>query len=376
MKISKENDKPVVLAYYLPQYYPTEFNNKWYGEGFTEWTNVGKAKPLFKGHYQPKVPSVLGYYDMRLPEIAERQAELAKDAGVSGFAYWHYWFGGGQTLLEMPLQRAIETGNPDFPFCLAWANESWYRKMWDDNGSKTLICEQTYPGDDDIIAHFYHCLPALRDKRYIYYCDKPIFIIYKPEQHPNIDRFIEIWNRLIKENGLADEFYFIATVYKTDQAEPLLQRGFNAATYEAWSKLMSLHFYEDQTIFRRLKRVFTNRILTPMFGKVKKMPYKEVLKTIWRDGFDSREDIIPILIPNFDHSPRSGRKNYIVTDATPENWEKQIDIVLGNVAKKQNKLVILRAWNEWGEGNYMEPDLKYGRSFIDKLGSNMHRKQS
>lgn len=371
MEIAEKNNKPVILAYYLPQFYPTEFNSKWYGAGFTEWTNVGKAQPLFHGHYQPKVPSDLGYYDMRLPEVAERQAELATEAGITGFAYWHYWFGNGKTMLEMPIQRALETGKPDYPFCFAWANESWYRKMWDNAGSKALICEQTYPGDEDIVAHFNYCLPAFKDKRYIRYNGRPLFIIYKPEQHPDVKHFMDKWNELVKSAGIADGFYFVATIYRTVDASKYIDLGFDAVTYEAWSKLMSKLFYEDQNTFTKLRRVIANRILTPFFKKVKKLPYRKVLKVIWRDGFDDREDVIPILIPNFDHSPRSGRKNYLIPDPTPENWAKQIDIVLDKVSRKDNKLVILRAWNEWGEGNYMEPDIKYGKKYIKILGHKM-----
>lgn len=371
MEIAENSNKPVILAYYLPQFYPTEFNNKWYGTGFTEWTNVGKATPLFKGHYQPKVPSELGYYDMRLPEIAERQAELATEAGITGFAYWHYWFGNGKTMLEMPLTRAIETGKPDFPFCLAWANESWYKKMWDNAGSKALICEQTYPGDDDIIAHFNYCLPAFKDKRYVRYNGRPVFIIYKPDQYPDVKHFMDKWNELIQSEGIAEGFYFIATIYKTVNADSYIDLGFDAVTYEAWSKLMSKLIYEDQNPLTRFRRILTNRVLTPVFKKVKKLPYKKVLEVIWREGFDDREDVIPILIPNFDHSPRSGRKNYIIPNPTPENWTKQLDIVLDKVSKKKNKLIILRAWNEWGEGNYMEPDLRYGKKFIEMLAHKM-----
>lgn len=373
MEIYSEKGLAQVLAYYLPQFYPTDFNNKYYGEGFTEWTNVGKAKPLFKGHYQPKVPSDLGYYDMRLPEIAERQAELAREAGIAGFAYWHYWFGEGRTMLEMPMQRAIATGKPDFPFCFAWANESWYKKMWDNNGSKALIMEQKYPGDEDIIAHFNYCLPAFKDKRYVYYQGKPIFIIYKPYDYKDVQHFMQKWNELIKKEGLADRFYFIATIYKTDQTQEMLDKGFDCVTYEAWSKITSKLFYEDQNILTKAKRIITNRILTPIFGHVKKMYYRTVLDSIWRKGFDDREDVVPILIPNFDHSPRSGNKNYIIVDPTPENWGKQVDIVMNEVKKKDNKLVILRAWNEWGEGNYIEPDLKYGKKFIEVLAKKIKK---
>ncbi len=374
MEINKEDGKPIILAYYLPQYYPTEFNNKWYGKGFTEWTNVGKAKPLFKGHYQPKVPSELGYYDLRLPEVAEMQAELAHEAGISGFAYWHYWFGNGRKMLDMPIQRTLSTGKPDFPFCFAWANESWYKKMWDDNGSKTLICEQQYPGEEDIIAHFNYCLSAFKDQRYIRYKEKPVFIIYKPYDHPDVQLFMKIWNEMIRREGIAERFYFIATIYKTGQAQEMLDKGFDSVTYEAWAKLMSKIIYEDQTVFSRLKRICENRILTPIFGHIKKMSYKKVNQAIWREGFDSREDVVPILLPNFDHSPRSGKKNYIIIDPTPKNWEKQVNIVMKGVELKKNKLVMLRAWNEWGEGNYLEPDLKYGRTFINVLGEYMNKK--
>ena len=181
------------------------------------------------------------------------------------------------------------------------------------------------------------------------------------------------WNELIKKEGLADRFYFIATIYKTDQTQEMLDKGFDCVTYEAWSKITSKLFYEDQNILTKAKRIITNRILTPIFGHVKKMYYRTVLDSIWRKGFDDREDVVPILIPNFDHSPRSGNKNYIIVDPTPENWGKQVDIVMNEVKKKDNKLVILRAWNEWGEGNYIEPDLKYGKKFIEVLAKKIKK---
>ena len=367
MELFNEDGKPKILAYYLPQFYPTEFNDKWYGKGFTEWTNVGRAKPIFKGHNQPRVPTELGYYDMRLPETAEKQAELATEAGVSGFAYWHYWFGNGRVQLEMPYQRLLKTGKPDFPFCLAWANESWYKKMWDANETKKLICEQTYPGDEDIEAHFNYCLPAFRDHRYLTYKGRPIFIIYKPYDCPDVAHFIEKWNTMIRESGVADGFYFIATIYKTDQTDDMLEKGFDAVTYEAYSKFISKIFYEDQNVIKRMKRVINNKIIMRFFQPTKKLHYKDLLNIIWRNNFDSREDVLPILIPNFDHSPRSGKRNFIIVDDQPKNWKMQLDIVFNGIEKKENKLVMLRAWNEWGEGNYMEPDLKYGRGYIEVL---------
>ena len=141
-----------ILAFYLPQYRPVEENDKWFGKGFTEWTSVAKAKPLFRNHYQPKVPADLGFYDLRIPEVREQQVELAKEAGVTAFCYYHYWFGNNQTILEETLQEIVTSGSPDFPFCLCWANESWYRKCWHSDTnylSQEIIFEQKYPGEQD-----------------------------------------------------------------------------------------------------------------------------------------------------------------------------------------------------------------------------------
>ena len=170
-----------VLAYYLPQYYPTKENDQWWGKGFTEWTNVGKAEKLWKGHYQPKVPADLGYYDLRLPIVREQQAALAREAGVSGFLYWHYWFGNGKRLLSEVFQDVLDSGKPDFPFALAWANHSWYKKSWaSDTNSNELLLAQTYPGIEDARMHFEFLLKAFRDPRYIKIDGKPFLLIFYP----------------------------------------------------------------------------------------------------------------------------------------------------------------------------------------------------
>jgi lipopolysaccharide biosynthesis protein len=169
-------NKTRLIAFYLPQFHPIPENDAWWGPGFTEWTNVGRAKPLFRNHYQPKVPRDLGYYDLRVEETRIKQAEMAKRAGIEGFCYWHYWFGNGKRLLERPFNEVLETGNPDFPFCLGWANHSWSSKIWSPTGSKnTPLIEQTYPGEDDIIAHFNANLEAFKDNRYIKINNKPVF---------------------------------------------------------------------------------------------------------------------------------------------------------------------------------------------------------
>ena len=166
--MEQKQPKARVLAYYLPQFHPFPENDEWWGKGFTEWTNVGKAKNLFPGHYQPRVPADLGYYDLRVPETREAQAQLARDAGVEGFIYWHYWFA-GKELMERPFDEVLASGKPDFPFALAWANQTWQGFNFGVNDERNVLIEQTYPGDEDYIAHFNKVLPAFKDKRYIQY---------------------------------------------------------------------------------------------------------------------------------------------------------------------------------------------------------------
>lgn len=195
-KNNKMNNKSArVIAFYLPQFHPIEENNKYWGKGFTEWTNVGKAKPLFKGHYQPRVPADLGYYDLRIPEIREQQAELAREAGIEGFCYWHYWFGEGKELLERPFNDVVESGNPDFPFCLGWANHTWSTRTWTSSKTKfkqTVIAQMTYPGDEDHINHFYKYLKAFKDKRYIKVDSKLLFVVFAPQDFVDFSHFKEL----------------------------------------------------------------------------------------------------------------------------------------------------------------------------------------
>ena len=148
------SNKVRAIAFYLPQFYPTPENDEWWEPGFTEWTNVARAKPLFKGHYQPRIPRDLSFYDLRVPEVREKQADLAREAGIEGFCYWHYWFGNGKRLLSEVFHEVVKTGKPDYPFCLCWANHSWYAKTWDPNVPDKLLMEQTYPGEEDLCPYF------------------------------------------------------------------------------------------------------------------------------------------------------------------------------------------------------------------------------
>ena len=350
-----------LLALYLPQYHPIPENDRWWGKGFTEWTNVGKAKPLFIGHYQPKVPADLGYYDLRLAESRNAQAQLAKQYGIEGFCYWHYWFGNGRQLLERPFNEVLKSGEPDFPFCLAWANHSWEDKQFKKGGSNKLLIEQVYPGEADYVLHFNTLLPAFKDKRYVKVDGKPLFYVYSPFDIPDVERFIVLWNHLSKQHGLSG-IHFVTQTHNVDEIDLLRDKGFDAVNI-----VRLFHFMKEDYSF--IEKV-----------------YMKTLKNIFRCGqivdygraakyFSGKEDKLdycyPTIIPNWDHSPRSGRSGHILINETPEKFRKHVRSVLGSVfsKEKEHRLIFLRSWNEWGEGNYIEPDLRFGRSFLEVLRS-------
>ena len=344
--------KPRLVAFYLPQFYPTKENDEWWQKGFTEWTNVGNAKPLFRGHYQPRVPADLGYYDLRVPEVREEQAILAREAGIEGFCYWHYWFA-GRRLLERVFKEVVETGKPNFPFCLCWANHSWYQKTWDPTKADKLLIEQTYPGVQDYIDHFNAMLPAFRDKRYMRVNGRPIFGIYDSNGFDDFPRFKETWNKLANENGLGN-FYFFGFTFRIGSSTKILDRGYDAVVPD-----YILNFKEKEiSLAEKIKR--------KLFHYPKVLHYDDYCRYVLSQ-YTLNNNIHPCINPNFDHSPRSKERGVIICDHSPEKWEKLCTKIFSLCNKRQGEsnLVFLKAWNEWGEGNYLEPDLKFGKGFIE-----------
>ncbi|EKN11146.1 glycosyltransferase WbsX family protein [Parabacteroides johnsonii] len=347
-----------VIAFYLPQFHPIPENDKWYGKGFTEWTNVGKTKPLYKGHYQPRIPADLGYYDLRLPEIREAQADLAKYYGVEGFCYWHYWFGRGRRVLERPFEEVLSSGRPNFPFCLGWANHSWCSVI---NGvkSKQPFIEQTYGGPSDYEQHFYDVLPAFLDQRYIKVDGKPFFLIFDPMNIPNSQQFIDIWQNLALKNGLKG-IHFVAHTYLPEKVNELLSLGYDAVN------VVRLFEYQKKGVpfFKKI----VNRINREFFKHGFWCQYKDAMKYFLGEE-DRLENVYPTIIPNWDYSPRSGRYGAIMKDSTPELFHDHVKEALSYVKnkKKEHQIIVLKSWNEWAEGNYIEPDLKYGRGYLESL---------
>lgn len=363
--MNTKHPKARVLAYYLPQFHPIPENDEWWGKGFTEWTNVGKAKPLFPGHYQPHVPADLGYYDLRVPETREAQAQMAREYGIEGFVYWHYWFGNGKRLLERPFEEVLSSGKPDFPFALAWANETWSGSFHGKVNGGTLI-EQCYGGDDDYYAHFKAVLPAFKDKRYITVDGKPIFVIYKPLLIPNAAQFIEYWQKLAEKNDLPGIYFIgIANIRYDglDSAEMLcryMEMGFDAMT------TINMFDQGDGFWYKVKKHLCMKWLHLP---DIRKYDFD-----IMQDETDGIENVFPTIYPNWDHTPRSGHRGICVYDTSPSKWGKALQMMLSRIQHKpQNKRILfVKSWNEWAEGNHLEPDLRYGCQYLEELRNTLY----
>lgn len=372
--------KARVLALYLPQYHPIPENDEWWGPGFTEWTNVAKAKPLFRGHYQPRIPADLGFYDLRLPEVREKQAELAREAGVEGFCYYHYWFGGGRQLLERPFNEVLESGNPDFPFCLCWANHDWTNKTWKKGSSlrrDSMIMKMEYSMEDHI-AHFHHLLPAFRDHRYITVDGKPLFGIWSPHTFPDVEQFIALWQQLARENGLPG-IHFVGytenakgrtadgkiSLWDTKQAgniyKSVLDKGFDAVMPSGMFRAQSM----CHSTLSMLWYYITKNTFLPTSNRT---DYEKVMRNYYVEE-DAWENVYPTLMPQWDRTPRAGSKTNLLTDATPEKFQRSVEEAVELIKDKdpEHRILFLKAWNEWGEGNYVEPDLKFGHGFLQAI---------
>ena len=347
------NDDIRTIAFYLPQFYPTPENDRWWEPGFTEWTNVASAKPLFFGHHQPNLPRDLGFYDLRVPETRERQAQLAREAGIEGFCYWHYWFGGGKRMLSEVFDAVLKSGKPDFPFCLCWANHSWYAKTWTPSAPNKLLLEQTYPGVEDYEAHFMEMLPAFKDKRYIKVNGRLLFGVFLGSDIPDCQVFFDTWNRLAAEHGL-EGFHFFSLAQGQERIDKLDGLGFDRIVIDAYSNLVN----EVPVNIQRLLRFF--HIPTVI-------SYSHYTQQSLK-FFKRNSTCTPCIDPNFDHTPRSGFRGSLLQGSTPGKWGKLCSMTKDYIQHNDaiDNLLFIKAWNEWGEGNYLEPDRRWGKAYLEE----------
>ena len=369
---------PRLIALYLPQFHPIPENDEYWGKGFTEWTNVGKAKPLFRGHYQPKVPADLGYYDLRMPEVRKEQANYAREAGIEGFCYWHYWFGMGKRLLEMPFNEVVRTGEPDFPFCLCWTNHSWSNKTWKNGMSRkeanTMIAEQKYLGVEDYTMHFYALLPAFKDKRYMTVDGKLLFMIWDPNR-PQMKEFIDTWRSLANKNGLPG-FHFVAMLYTASMRQNLtVQDRINKINEYGFDAVNTIGNTKAELECGKMGKYF-RAAMSKFLGidTVSKYDQAEINKHMFCEE-DRQENVYPTIMPNWDRSPRTGKKCTLYTNSTPQVFQNSVEDALNIIKEKQpdHQIIAIRSWNEWGEGNYLEPCIKYGHGYLDAIKNALNK---
>lgn len=354
------------IAFHLPQYHPIPENDEWWGKGFTEWTNVVKAKPLFPGHYQPHLPADLGFYDLRLPEARAAQAELAAEYGIHGFCYFHYWFHGRQ-VLQRPVNEILTSGEPDFPFCLCWANENWTRQ-WD-GLEKELLMEQRYSPADDL-AHIRALIPYFADPRYLRVDGRPFFAVYRASKMPHPERTAEIWRRETERAGLKG--LFLVRVESHSQVGDARQLGFDySVDFKPGSRLAFDLFriprrkWWHRRKLRTAEPVFYNNFICPYEAMVQ-LALAEPIPTYPR---------IPCVCPGWDNSPRRKTGAAIFVGSTPELYEHWLREIVnretarlgpnGGSGLLPESLVFINAWNEWAEGNHLEPCQKWGRVYLE-----------
>lgn len=348
---STQNTQLKLLALYSPRFHPTPENDLWWGKGYTEWTNVANAKPLFPGHYQPHLPADLGFYDLRLPEVRKAQADLARSYGIYGFCYYHYWFN-GRRLLERPFEEVLESGEPDFPFCLAWANHTWTWKR--DHNLQGRLMEQEYSEEDDR-NHIRWLIKAFRDKRYIRVEGRPMLLIYWSASLPNPERTFAIWREECERAGELPPY-----VVKMDSFG-------NFDSPETYSCDAATEFW-PHSVEKMVTRIQEDH---EGFRENKVFDYREfALKHLKRlHGFDESFTRFPCIVPSWDNTARWKSSGALVLrDSTPESYQGWLEAIIAWTTKKyasDKQFIFINAWNEWGEGTHLEPDLKHGRAYLE-----------
>lgn len=345
------------IAFYLPQFHPIPENDEWWGRGFTEWRNVVKARPLFSGHYQPHLPADMGFYDLRLPEVRKAQAKLAREHGIHGFCYYHYWFN-GRRILERPFNEVLGSGDPDLPFCLCWANENWTR-IWD-GGEKNVLLEQKYSHEDDLV-HIESLIPSFRDDRYIRVDGKPLFLVYRTALLPSPLKTTQIWREAARQAGIKD-LYLVRVESHGDCTDPR-EIGFDA----------SVDFAPFNGLPPPLLRGPFSSLLAKFgmfpkaFGNHRIVEYQSVANNLMNQA-DPGFKRFQCVTPSWDNTARRDQDGVVLLEATPVRYEKWLRTSIKKTLERfsgDEQLVFVNAWNEWAEGNHLEPDLKWGRAYLE-----------
>jgi hypothetical protein len=360
MDVETSNAAARLLAFYLPQFHPIPENDAAWGPGFTEWTNVVRARPAFPGHRQPRLPRDLGFYDLRLDEVRVQQAELAIAAGLSGFVYYHYWFA-GKRLLHRPLDQLLATGSPDFPFAICWANENWTR-TWD-GGDDVLLQRQQHSAEDDE-AHARWLAGTMRDPRYIHVGGRPLLMVYKPSLLPDPAATNERFRRVLEAEGIPSPYLVMVESTSWERAHSPAELGYDA----------SVDFFPDWDDLGRPRRhgrghgALRRLGLSPRgYGENRVFDYADVVQRRWQRSPRMAPPRFPVVCPGWDNSPRRRRGALILHDPSVGVYEQWLRRAIDEVQRfaPDERLVFVNAWNEWAEGAVLEPSDLDGRAFLD-----------
>lgn len=370
-------EKPKIIALYLPQFHSIPENDQWYGKGFTEWTNVKKAVPLFSGHYQPKLPLNDNYYNLLDDSVKIWQAKLAQNYGIYGFCYYHYWFKDGKKLLEKPAEQMLKNKEIDQPFCFCWANENWSRN-WD-GGNHEVIMKQDYGGKSDWEKHFQYLLPFFKDERYITVGGKPLLVIYKPDLIIDIYQMSVYWRKRMIEEGfpglcLAFQFptYYSDMYYRDDifdyriGFEPVYARNLNTMKPGTSSKVKTLRKLLGENAISAYRKRHNNNAgnnwIQPQSLSV--FFYDEIWEKILNAPWS--EEFLPGCFVDWDNTPRN-KHGVMHLGFSIEKFQNNMTRFISRAKKENKSMIFLNAWNEWGEGAFLEPDQKYGYQKLEAV---------
>jgi hypothetical protein len=356
------------IAFYLPQFHPIPENDVWWGEGFTEWTNVRKAEPLFRGHYQPRLPSDLGYYDLRSVETRIAQADLARQYGISAFCYYHYWFN-GRMLLERPFNEVLASGRPDFPFCLCWANENWTRR-WDGLEHEILM-GQRYD-EYDARDHMEWLCRAFADPRYVRVNNRPLFLVYCAGRITGLREVVRRWRATAGERGFPDIYLCAVKSGHHDLADcETISAGFDALTdfQPDYRDFPETDNYRSRQFNKLLNGVIemlhVDRIwpYRPIYAR---LSYRKIVESAVKKP-TPREKVFPCVFPAWDNSPRKRVNATIIQNDDAVLYGAFLESACARVRDfgGEEQIVFINAWNEWAEGCHLEPDMRNGRRFLE-----------
>ncbi len=337
-----------LIAFYLPQFHPIPENDLWWGKSFTEWTNVTKAVPRFAGHYQPRLPGDLGFYDLRLPEVLRAQAKLARRYGIAGFCFHHYWFA-GKRLLERPLDILLGDPTIDLPFCVNWANENWTRR-WDGYDQNVLIAQQHSPEDD--IAFARSLEPMFRDRRYIRIDGRPLLMLYRPGILPDAAATVRRWRAHFTAAGLRDPYVVMAQAFNDgDPAKYGMDAAVGFPPFWAGWDLPRL-----QASLEKFDPDYQGEVVD-----------YAAMAAATVAGYGAPEKTFPGVCPAWDNEARKPGRGFCFTGATPAKygaWLRAACAAAIRAEEPDERLVFINAWNEWAEGAYLEPDRHFGFAYL------------